>query len=222
MKHRIYIENYYLDHLIFGGVTTLKSYFEHISSYTNMNKIEEQESKFLLTELVCSLFDIKLDVGFKYRKSIISMIKNKIDYVNVETSMKNEILRLYTETQNYLKDNIDTEYIRLYRGLNPVERNHFYNNGTSFKSNIITSFTTEKRRYAKEIQVAVDIPIQNILFWENLCPSTDKGSFMCTGLSLEREVIVFNEKNTYDIAEVTYYDSNTRSMREIEEKYGDF
>lgn len=218
-EKRIYIENHYLEHLVFGGITTLKCFFEHIVSYTELNRIDEQESKYLLTEMVCEVFDIKFDVEFKYRNDLIRQIENKTDYVIVKEAMKKEIMRIYKKTQDYLNTNFNSNSIRLYRGLNHIERSDFYDNERYFKSNIITSFATDKRRYSKEIQVAVDVPVENILFWENLCPSSDKGSLLCTGLSLEREVIVFNDEGNFDIAEVTCRDDNIKRMREAEEHF---
>ncbi|MEY8604569.1 hypothetical protein AALK46_12680 [Staphylococcus nepalensis] len=219
MENRVYIEDYYLDYLVFGGITTLKSFFEHIVSYTELNRVDEQESKYLLTEMVCDLFNIDFDVDFKYRKNLIEQIKSKTDYPIIKEDMKKELMRIYKNTQSYLESEFGGNSIRLYRGLNPVERNCFYDDESNFKSNIITSFTTDKRRYTKEVQVAVDVPIENILFWENLCPSTDEGSFLCTGLSLEREVIVINGEGKFDIAEVVFQNDNIKRMREAEEKF---
>ncbi|MYL22036.1 hypothetical protein GLW04_19360 [Halobacillus litoralis] len=219
---RLYIKNSYLDYLIFGHWSCLRCFFEGIPSWVYNNQINRQEAKYLLTEMVSDIFDIPLDVSFGYRTDVVRKIKSKRSYSLIETTMKAEILRLYNITQDNLKSVTNTNSVLLYRGLNRPELQYFYKDPINLKTNTLSSFTTNKDLYQNEIQVSVEVPIKNILFFENLSPLQellDKGraALITTGLYAEREVIVMNKEKYFNIKEVTYLSEATRMGREIEE-----
>ena len=132
-----------------------------------------------------------------------------------------QIKRLYNETQKKLKHDYKTNSLLLYRGLNRPELLHFYENPTQLNTNTLSSFTADINRYAREVQISVEVPIENVLFYENLCPlrellDRDFGSTL--GLYIEREVIVFNKNKYFNNKEVTYTDKDSKRRREAEEK----
>lgn len=218
---RLYIKNPYLDYLIFRGWKELIEFFEEIPSWVYISRNDQQEAKFLLTEMVSDIFGIELKATFGYRQHVVEKIKSKLGYSIIEKTMKAEIMRLYNETQKKLIHGFKTNSLLLYRGLNRPELLHYYENPTQLKTNTLSSFTTDLNRYAKEIQVSVEIPIENVLFYENLCPLRellDRDFGSTQGLYVEREVIVFNKNEYFNIKEVTYTDKDSKRRREAEEK----
>lgn len=105
LNQRLHIKNKYLDYLLFGDWPELKGLFENISSWVGGSN-DEQEAKFLLTEMVCSIFEVPFNATFGYREHIINKIKNKPGYRMIEQEMKTEIARLYNVTQEKLKQSL--------------------------------------------------------------------------------------------------------------------
>ncbi|MGE7609639.1 hypothetical protein ACQKML_23990 [Peribacillus frigoritolerans] len=208
VNDRIYIKNPYLDYLMFSHWKELRGFFEEIPSWVNTSRNDQQEAKFLLTEMVSDIFDIKFTVSFGYRLEVVEKIKSKLGYSIIEKTIKADIMRLYNETQKKLKHDFKTNSLLLYRGLNSPELLHFYENPTQLKTNTLSSFTTDVNFYGHlEVQVSIEVPIENVLFYENLCPLREliNGGFGRTlGLYVEREVIVFNKNEYFNIKEVTH------------------
>lgn len=218
---RIYIKNKHLDYLMFGDWPELKDFFENISSWVGGIK-DEQEAKFLLTEMVCSTFEVPFSVTFGYREKIINKIKQKLGYEMIERAMKTEIVRLYNVTQERLRKEFNTNSILLYRGLNRNELDYFYKDSSKIKTNMLSSFAIDPNRHRKEIQVSVEVPVESILFYENLCPfkeGVEQNYTSSLGLHLEREVVVFNKGEFWDIKEVTCKNENVKKLREAEESF---
>lgn len=221
LNQRLHIKNKYLDYLLFGDWPELKGLFENISSWVGGSS-DEQEAKFLLTEMVCSIFGVPFNATFGYREHIINKIKNKPDYKMIEQEMKAEIARLYNVTQEKLKTEFKINNVLLYRGLNRNELDYFYKDSSKIKTNMLSSFTIDPNRYCKEVQVAVEVPIKSILFYENLCPMKEvieEDYAFSLGLHVEREVIVFNKEEFLEIKEVTYTDERGKRIREAEESF---
>ncbi|MGA4501073.1 hypothetical protein ACPC0Q_27275 [Bacillus bombysepticus] len=221
LDERIYIKNKHLDYLMFGNWPELKDFFENISSWVGGSN-NEQEAKFLLTEMVCSTFDVPFNVTFGYREKVINKIKHKLGYDMLEQAMKTEIVRLYNVTQERLRKEINTNSIVLYRGLNRNELDYFYKDSSKIKTNMLTSFAIDPNRYRTEVQVSVEVPIESVLFYENLCPFkevVEQDYAFSLGLHVEREVVVFNKEEFWDIKEVTFTSKNAKSLREAEESF---
>jgi len=221
LDERIYIKNKHLDYLMFGNWPELEELFENIPSWVSGSN-DKQEAKFLLTEMVCSTFNVSCNVTFGYREKIINKIKNKLGYEMIEQAMKTEIVRLYNVTQERLKKEFNTNSILLYRGLNRNELDYFYKDSSKIKTNMLSSFSIDSNRHRKEIQVSVEVPMKNILFYENLCPFkevVEQNYTSSLGLHLEREVVVFNKGEFCDIKEVTCKNENVKKLREAEESF---
>lgn len=217
----LYVQDPYLDHLIFGSdQKNIRDYFEYITSWVDNHLVDEQEAKFLLTEMVQDLFDIQKDVSFGYRPNVITKIKQKQGFSLIQQAMKAEIMRLYYETQHKLKNENDGQTILLYRGLSLHELDPFYKNPSILKTNTLVSFTTDETKYKREVQVSVEVPIKNVLFYQNLCPFSEREECRCRlGLHIENEVIVMNGIHSFDIKEVTRLDSRSKERREAEARY---
>ncbi|HDV8363761.1 TPA: hypothetical protein RKT18_004897 [Bacillus cereus] len=221
LAERIYIKNKHLDYLMFGNWPELKDFFKNISSWVGGSN-NEQEAKFLLTEMVCSTFDVPFNVTFGYREKVINKIKHKLGYEMLEQAMEIKIVRLYNVTQERLKKEFNTNSILLYQGLNRNELDYFYKDSSKIKTNMLSSFSIDLNRHRKEIQVSVEVPMETILFYENLCPFkevVEQNYSSSLGLHLEREVVVFNKGEFWDIKEVTCKNENTKKLREAEESF---
>lgn len=221
LDERIYIENKHLDYLMFGNWPELKDFFENISSWVGGSN-DEQEAKFLLTEMICSIFEVPFHATFGYREKIINKIKDKLGYEMIEQAMKTEIIRLYNVTQERLKKEFNTNSILLYRGLNRNELDYFYEDSSKIKTNMLSSFVIDPHRYRTEVQVSVEVPIESVLFYENLCPFKEvleQDYAFSLGLHVEREVVVFNKEEFWDIKEVTFTNKNAKRLREAEESF---
>lgn len=219
MKKKVYIENRYLNYLIFSDIEESKSakqLFESIGNWIFSNS-NQQEAKFLITEMICEIFELQFKVDFKYRSEIIEVIKSKSEYIHVKEKMKKDIIRAYTETQQFLKDNRNNnDFIILYRSLNRNELELFRSGNQKVTSNILNSFSTNPNYHRRELQVSVKVPIKNVLFYDNLCPMSRSTSL---GLFVEREAIVICEDSEFLIDEVISEDINIRKCRDIEENY---
>lgn len=219
MKKKVYIENRYLNYLIFSDIEESKSakqLFESIGNWIFSNS-NQQEAKFLITEMICEIFELQFKVDFKYRSEIIEVIKSKSEYIHVKEKMKKDIIRAYTETQQFLKDNRNNnDFIILYRSLNRNELELFRSGNQKVTSNILNSFSTDPNYHRRELQVSVKVPIKNVLFYDNLCPMSHSTSL---GLFVEREAIVICEDSEFLIDEVISEDINIRKCRDIEENY---
>ncbi|HDZ7913110.1 TPA: hypothetical protein QIZ36_002517 [Staphylococcus aureus] len=219
MKKKVYIENRYLNYLIFSDIEESKSakqLFESIGNWIFSNS-NQQEAKFLITEMICEIFKLQFKVDFKYRSEIIEVIKSKSEYIHVKEKMKKDIIRAYTETQQFLKDNRNNnDFIILYRSLNRNELELFRSGNQKVTSNILNSFSTDPNYHRRELQVSVKVPIKNVLFYDNLCPMSRSTSL---GLFVEREAIVICEDSEFLIDEVISEDINIRKCRDIEENY---
>ncbi|PEJ23201.1 hypothetical protein CN887_21045 [Bacillus pseudomycoides] len=221
IDQRLHVKNKHLDYLMFSGWSELQALFENISSWVGGSN-DKQEAKFLLTEMVCSIFEVPFNVTFGYREHIVNKIKNKPGYEMIEQAMKTEIIRLYNATQERLKTEFKTNSILLYRGLNQNELDYFYKEPSKIKTNKLSSFTVDPIRYRTEVQVSVEIPIENVLFYENLCPFkelVEQDYAFSLGLHVEREVVVFNKEDFFDIKEVTFTNENAKRLREAEESF---
>lgn len=216
----LYVKNPYLDHLIFGSdYEEIINFFEKITSWVNTNLVNEQESKSLLTKMVNEVFNIKTEVSFNYRLKVIEKIIRKPAYSLIEKTMKAEIMRIYRETQAKLQSENDSQTLLLYRGLTRNELDSYYKNPSLLNTNTLVSFTTDENRYQREVQVAVEVPIENVLFYRDLCPFNEQGYGMCwLGLHIEEEVIVINPNQHFKIKDVKI-NHRSRRMREAEEKY---
>ncbi|MES5877457.1 hypothetical protein [Staphylococcus pseudintermedius] len=138
-------------------------------------------------------------------------------YIHVKEKMKKDIIRAYTETQQFLKDNRNNnDFIILYRSLNRNELELFRSGNQKVTSNILNSFSTDPNYHRRELQVSVKVPIKNVLFYDNLCPMSRSTSL---GLFVEREAIVICEDSEFLIDEVISEDINIRKCRDIEENY---
>ncbi|HDK4771675.1 hypothetical protein [Staphylococcus aureus] len=219
MRKKVYIENRYLNYLIFSDIEESKSakqLFDSIGNWIFSNS-NQQEAKFLITEMICEIFELQFKVDFKYRSEIIEAIKSKSKYIHVKEKMKKDIIRAYTETQHFLKDNRNNnDFIILYRSLNRNELELFKSGNQKVTSNILNSFSTDPNYHRKELQVSVKVPIKNVLFYDNLCPMSRSTNL---GLFVEREAIVICEDSEILIDEVISEDINIRKRREIEENY---
>lgn len=219
MRKKVYIENRYLNYLIFSDIEESKSakqLFDSIGNWIFSNS-NQQEAKFLITEMVCEIFEIQFKVDFKYRSEIIEAIKSKSEYIHVKEKMKKDIIRAYTETQQFLKDNRNNnDFIILYRSLNRNELELFKSGNQKVTSNILNSFSTDPNYHRRELQVSVKVPIKNVLFYDNLCPMSRSTNL---GLFVEREAIVICEDSEFLIDEVISEDINIRKCRDIEENY---
>ncbi|TWK86617.1 hypothetical protein CHCC20333_3476 [Bacillus paralicheniformis] len=216
----LYVKNPYLDHLVFGSdYEEIVNFFEKITSWVNTSLVNEQESKFLLTKMVKELFDIKTEISFNYRLNVIEKIIRKPAYSLIEKTMKAEIMRIYRKTQAKLQSENDSQTLLLYRGLTSNELGNYYKNPSLLKTNTLVSFTTDKNRYQREVQVAVEVPIESVLFYRDLCPFNEQGYGMCRlGLHIEEEVIVINPNQHFKIKDVKI-NHRFRRLREAEEKY---
>ncbi|WP_407799654.1 hypothetical protein [Staphylococcus aureus] len=219
MRKKVYIENRYLNYLIFSDIEESKSakqLFDSIGNWIFSNS-NQQEAKFLITEIVCEIFELQFKVDFKYRSEIIEAIKSKSEYIHVKEKMKKDIIRAYTETQQFLKDNRNNnDFIILYRSLNRNELELFKSGNQKVTSNILNSFSTDPNYHRRELQVSVKVPIKNVLFYDNLCPMSRSTNL---GLFVEREAIVICEDSEFLIDEVISEDINIRKCRDIEENY---
>ncbi|HGO3551058.1 hypothetical protein HIP83_11460 [Staphylococcus coagulans] len=219
MRKKVYIENRYLNYLIFSDIEESKSakqLFDSIGNWIFSNS-NQQEAKFLITEMVCEIFELQFKVDFKYRSEIIEAIKSKSEYIHVKEKMKKDIIRAYTETQQFLKDNRNNnDFIILYRSLNRNELELFKSGNQKVTSNILNSFSTDPNYHRRELQVSVKVPIKNVLFYDNLCPMSRSTNL---GLFVEREAIVICEDSEFLIDEVISEDINIRKCRDIEENY---
>ncbi|UXV38745.1 hypothetical protein [Staphylococcus simulans] len=219
MRKKVYIENRYLNYLIFSDKEESKSakqLFESIGNWIFSNS-NQQEAKFLITEMICEIFELQFKVDFKYRSEIIEVIKSKSEYIHVKEKMKKDIIRAYTETQQFLKDNRNNNhFIILYRSLNRNELELFKSGNQKVTSNILNSFSTDPNYHRRELQVSVKVPIKNVLFYDNLCPMSRSTNL---GLFVEREAIVICEDSEFLIDEVISEDINIRKCRDIEENY---
>ncbi|MDE9800405.1 hypothetical protein [Staphylococcus delphini] len=219
MRKKVYIENRYLNYLIFSDNEESKSakqLFESIGNWIFSNS-NQQEAKFLITEMICEIFELQFKVDFKYRSEIIEVIKSKSEYIHVKEKMKKDIIRAYTETQQFLKDNRNNnDFIILYRSLNRNELELFKSGNQKVTSNILNSFSTDPNYHRRELQVSVKVPIKNVLFYDNLCPMSRSTNL---GLFVEREAIVICEDSEFLIDEVISEDINIRKCRDIEENY---
>ncbi|MBJ8322711.1 hypothetical protein JGZ52_00375 [Staphylococcus pseudintermedius] len=219
MRKKVYIENRYLNYLIFSDIEESKSakqLFDSIGNWIFSNS-NQQEAKFLITEMVCEIFELQFKVDFKYRSEIIEAIKSKSEYIHVKEKMKKDIIRAYTETQQFLKDNQNNnDFIILYRSLNRNELELFKSGNQKVTSNILNSFSTDPNYHRRELQVSVKVPIKNVLFYDNLCPMSRSTNL---GLFVEREAIVICEDSEFLIDEVISEDINIRKCRDIEENY---
>ncbi|QWH64265.1 hypothetical protein EXW39_29945 (plasmid) [Bacillus mycoides] len=222
IDQRLYVNNKYLDHLIFGDWIELEHFFENIYSWVDNGHPNKQEAKFLLTEMACSIFTVPLNVTFGYREDVISRIQNKLDYHLIEQDMQKEMKRLYNLTQKNLKEKYEKKSIVLYRGLNPNELDCFYKDPSKIKTNMLSSFTIDPNRYGREVQISVKVSIENVLFYENLCPFKElvEQNYACSlGLHKEREVIVFNKEEFLEIEEITYMNERRKRAREAKESF---
>ncbi|MGI3317169.1 hypothetical protein ACRPFJ_11375 [Staphylococcus chromogenes] len=219
MRKKVYIENRYLNYLIFSDIEeskSVKQLFESIGNWIFSNS-NQQEAKFLITEMICEIFELQFKVDFKYRSEIIEVIKSKSEYIHVKEKMKKDIIRAYTETQQFLKDNRNNnDFIILYRSLNRNELELFKSGNQKVTSNILNSFSTDPNYHRRELQVSVKVPIKNVLFYDNLCPMSRSTNL---GLFVEREAIVICEDSEFLIDEVISEDINIRKCRDIEENY---
>ncbi|HCT0573267.1 TPA: hypothetical protein K8071_002370 [Staphylococcus pseudintermedius] len=219
MRKKVYIENRYLNYLIFSDIEESKSakqLFDSIGNWIFSNS-NQQEAKFLITEMICEIFELQFKVDFKYRSEIIEAIKSKSEYIHVKEKMKKDIIRVYTETQQFLKDNRNNnDFIILYRSLNRNELDLFKSGNQKVTSNILNSFSTDPNYHRRELQVSVKVPIKNVLFYDNLCPMSRSTNL---GLFVEREAIVICEDSEFLIDEVISEDINIRKCRDIEENY---
>lgn len=219
MKKKVYIENRYLNYLIFSDIEESKSakqLFDSIGNWIFSNS-NQQEAKFLITEMICEIFELQFKVDFKYRSEIIEAIKSKSEYIHVKEKMKKDIIRAYTETQQFLKDNRNNnDFIILYRSLNRNELELFKSGNQKVTSNILNSFSTDPNYHRRELQVSVKVPIKNVLFYDNLCPMSRSTNL---GLFVEREAIVICEDSEFLIDKVISKDINIRKCRDIEENY---
>lgn len=219
MRKKVYIENRYLNYLIFSDIEESKSakqLFDSIGNWIFSNS-NQQEAKFLITEMICEIFELQFKVDFKYRSEIIEAIKSKSEYIHVKEKMKKDIIRAYTETQQFLKDNRNNnDFIILYRSLNRNELELFKSGNQKVTSNILNSFSTDPNYHRRELQVSVKVPIKNVLFYDNLCPMSRSTNL---GLFVEREAIVICEDSEFLIDEVISEDINIRKCRDIEENY---
>ncbi|MES5877455.1 hypothetical protein [Staphylococcus pseudintermedius] len=87
MKKKVYIENRYLNYLIFSDIEESKSakqLFESIGNWIFSNS-NQQEAKFLITEMICEIFELQFKVDFKYRSEIIEVIKSKSEYIQIKS-----------------------------------------------------------------------------------------------------------------------------------------
>lgn len=221
LDERIYIKNKHLDYLMFGNWPELKDFFENISSWVGGSN-DEQEAKFLLTEMVCSTFDVPFNVTFGYREKVINKIKHKLGYEMIEQAMKTEIVRLYNVTQERLRKEFNTNSILLYRGLNRNELDYFYKDSSKIKTNMLSSFAIDPNRYRTEVQVSVEVPVDSVLFYENLSPFkevVERDYAFSLGLHVEREVIVFSKKEFLEIKDITYTNERSKRLREAEELF---
>lgn len=219
MRKKVYIENRYLNYLIFSDIEESKSakqLFDSIGNWIFSNS-NQQEAKFLITEMICEIFELQFKVDFKYRSEIIEAIKSKSEYIHVKEKMKKDIIRAYTETQQFLKDNRNNnDFIILYRSLNRNELELFKSGNQKVTSNILNSFSTDPNYHRRELQVSVKVPIKSVLFYDNLCPMSRSTNL---GLFVEREAIVICEDSEFLIDEVISEDINIRKCRDIEENY---
>lgn len=223
MNRKIYLEDQYLNYLIFSDIEesqSAKQLFENIGNWIFSNS-DQQEAKFLITEMICEIFKLHFKVDFKYRSEIVETIKNKIEYEQVKNQMKIDLIRAYKETQDYLKDNQnDNDFITLYRSLNRNEIDIFERGNLKINSNILNSFSTDPKYHKKELQVSVKVPIENVLFYDNLCPMSEiKNSYTSLGLFAERETIVICENGYFLIDQIINHDKDMKRRREIEEFY---
>ncbi len=81
MNRKIYLKDQYLNYLIFSDIKvseSAKQLFESIGNWIFSNS-DQQEAKFLITEMICEIFKIHFKVDFNYRSEIVDTIKNKIE-----------------------------------------------------------------------------------------------------------------------------------------------
>lgn len=223
MNRKIYLKDQYLNYLIFSDIEvseSAKQLFESIGNWIFSNS-DQQEAKFLITEMICEIFKLHFKVDFNYRSEVVDTIKNKIEYDQVKSKMKVDIIRAYKETQDYLKTNQNNnDFITLYRSLNRHEIDLFECGNLKINSNILNSFSTDSKYHKKELQVSVKVPIENVLFYDNLCPMSEiKNSYTSLGLFAEREAIVICENGYFLIDKIINYDKDMKRRREIEESY---
>lgn len=223
MNNNVYLKDKYLNYLVFSEIEKdqqAKELFEHIGSWV-FSRNDKQEAKFLITKMVCEMFDIEFLADFEYNNQVIEAIENKSGFERIKRHMKLDIQRVYEETQNYLKSiNDKTDSIRLYRSLNRNEIEQFEQGYERINSNILSSFTTDAMYHKKEVQISIDVPIENILFYDNLCPMSEfqsNNNAASLGLYAERETIVICKSGGFLIDQLITHNIGMKRRREAEE-----